>query len=93
MIANGAWDVLRNHIYEISEVLKTISLPKDNTQKSILLQMEFIMYDNLCHYMNTHEIHLMQEINKDPSLLMEIYALVLRQKMGLKKNILKIIHK
>lgn len=28
MIANGAWDVLRNHIYEISEVLKTISCLK-----------------------------------------------------------------
>ncbi len=86
MIANGAWDVLRNHIYEISEVLKTISLPKDNTQKSILLQMEFIMYDNLCHYMNTHEIHLMQEINKDPSLLMEIYALVFKAEDGVEEE-------
>ena len=86
VITNGAWDVLRNHIYEISEILKAISLPKDNTQKSLLLQMEFIMYDNLRHYMNIHEIHLMQEINKEPSLLMEIYALVFKAEDGVEEK-------
>lgn len=28
MVTNGAWDVLRSHMYEISDILKTISLPK-----------------------------------------------------------------
>lgn len=86
MVTNGAWDVLRSHMYEISDILKTISLPKNNTQKSLLLQMEFLIYDNLRHYMNAHEIHLIQEINKEPSLLMEIYALVFKADDGFEEE-------
>ncbi len=86
MVTNGAWDILRSHMYEISDILKTISLPKNNTQKSLLLQMEFLIYDNLRHYMNAHEIHLIQEINKEPSLLMGIYALVFKADDGFEEE-------
>lgn len=86
MVTNGAWDILRSHMYEISDILKTISLPKDNTPKSLLLQMEFLIYDNLRHYMNAHEIHLIQEINKEPSLLMKIYALVFKADDGFEEE-------
>ncbi len=86
MVTNGAWDILRSHMYEISDILKTISLPKNNTQKSLLLQMEFLIYDNLRHYMNAYEIHLIQEINKGPSLLMGIYALVFKADDGFEEE-------
>lgn len=86
MVTNGSWDILRSHMYEISDILKTISLPKDNTPKSLLLQMEFLIYDNLRHYMNAHEIHLIQEINKEPSLLMKIYALVFKADDGFEEE-------
>ena len=86
MIKNGAWDILRKCKYEISEILKVISLPKDNPQKSLLLQMEFVMYDSLQQHMNAQEIHIVQEINKEPSLLLEIYALVFKADDGFEEK-------
>ena len=89
MVTNGAWDIIKSHMYEISGILKAISLPKDNTQNFLLLQMEFIVYDNLRHYMNAHEIHFIQEINKEPSLLMEIYALIFKVDDGFEEEYLQ----
>lgn len=76
------WDILKSNAYQVAKILKTISLPGDIGQKSMLLQMELFMFDYLRHYINVGDIHLVQEINKDPSLLMEIYSLVFRADKG-----------
>ena len=71
----GKWDILRNESYLVAEILKTISLPKDIKQRNLLLQMELFIFDHLRHNMNTHDIHLVQEVNQNPSLLMELFSL------------------
>ena len=72
----GKWDILRNESYLVAEILKTITLPKDIKQRDLLLQMELFIFDHLRHNMNTHDIHLVQEVNKNPTLLMELLSLI-----------------
>jgi hypothetical protein len=37
--------------------------------------MELFIFDHLRHNMNIHDIHLIQEVNQNPSLLMELFSL------------------
>lgn len=78
----GKFDILTNNAYQVAAILRTISLPQDINRKNLLLQMELFLFEHLKHHMRMHDMHLVQEINKEPTLLMELYTLAFKADEG-----------
>lgn len=86
MTIEGKWEVLNKNIHQVTEILKTISLPENEKQRNLLLQMEFVLFDQLRHYMSKDKIHILQVVNRDPALLMELIRFVYKADEGYEEN-------
>lgn len=76
------FDILTNNAYQVAAILQTISLPQDINRKNLLLQMELFLFEHLKHHIRMHDMHLVQGINKEPTLLMELYTLAFKADEG-----------
>ena len=82
MQQNGKWDILKKEAHIVAEILKKISLPDNIDQKHLMLQMELLLFDHLRHYIHMHDLHIVQEINQNPSLLMDLLSLAYKADEG-----------
>lgn len=67
-------NMIRNS-YNIATLLQKIDLPTDNTQRDTILQIEFLMFNHLIHYMHGESLHLVKEIKSSPELMIEMVKL------------------
>lgn len=67
-------NMIRN-AYHIATLLKTIDLPTEKAQRDVILQIEFLMYNHLRHYMHGESLHFVKEIQSSPELMMELVEL------------------
>lgn len=72
---NGKLNVLLRESYYISQILKCIQLPNDIVVRNKLLLLELAMYDDLKHYLNNSEFHLVHLVNTEPEMMMELVQL------------------
>lgn len=76
MYQNGEIRMMIRDAYQVAEVLKTISLPQEQPQRNAILQIEYLMYEHLEHYMPGLSMHLVQELNENPEVLMSIVSMM-----------------
>lgn len=82
MYHNGALQTMMRDAYHVAEVLKTISWPQEQPQKNIILQIEFLMYEHMEHYMHGFSMHLVRELNENPEVLFSIVTMMYLQDEG-----------
>lgn len=79
MYQNGEIRTMIQEVYQVAEVLKTISLPQEQPQRNAILQIEYLMYEYLEHYMPGLSMHLIKELNENPEVLMSIVSMMYLQ--------------
>lgn len=79
MYQNGEIQTMMRDAYQVAEVLKTISLPQEQPQRNAILQIEYLMYEHLEHYMPGLSMHLVQELNEKPEVLMSLVSMMYLQ--------------
>lgn len=67
-------NMIRN-AYHIATLLKTIDLPTEKVQRDGILQIEFLMYNHLRHYIHGESLHFVKEIQSSPELMIELVEL------------------
>lgn len=87
MYEKGDILTLANKAYQVSEILKTISLPQTQPQRNEILQIEFLLYQNLQHYMPGLSLHIVREINNDPEVLMSLVEIIYMKDKGYRDEI------
>ncbi len=65
----------RMHRYELSELLKTITLPQSEPERTELLTVERLLYKDLELYIPGMSLHLIKVLNDSPELMMEMVKL------------------
>ncbi len=87
MFHNGGLRTMMQDAYQVAEVLKTISWPQEQPQRNIVLQIEFLMYEHLEHYMQGFSMHLVRELNENPEVLLSIVSMMYLQDEGYREEL------
>lgn len=75
MMDKGEYQTLKQEIYYVAEILKSVNIPSESKKRNKLLLLELTLFDNLSDYMNTEDIHLLDIIGKEPELMIEIVSM------------------
>lgn len=75
MMDKGEYQTLKQDIYYVAEILKSVNIPSESEKRNKLLLLELTLFDNLSDYMNTEDIHLLDIIGKEPELMIEIASM------------------
>ena len=87
MYQNGEIRTMMRDAYQVAEVLKTISLPQEQPQRNVILQIEYLLYEYLEHYMQGLSMHLVQELNENPEVLMSIVSMMYLRDEGYREKL------